>query len=141
TDHRWQLGYAIVGGAQLILAVCFVLTRNWWLGSHGTKSEATIEAERVSSVATLRLPVVWLSLMVFFVCTGIEAAAGTWAVTLLTESRGVSMTTAGVLVSIYWSSLTTGRLISGIVIGFVAAHRLLQFSIAGIAFGSAVIWL
>src|SRR5262245_48900808 len=75
----WQWGYAIVGGGQLTLAICFGLTLRQWNGDN--RVDNTSLSERVivaSSVSTLRLPVVWFSTAIFFVYTGIEAAAGAW---------------------------------------------------------------
>ena len=140
--HSWQRGYAIVGIWQLLLAFCFLLTRRWW--------PKTIEAQETSAsgnmhvaggLTTLRMPIVWLSVAVFFIYTGIEAAAGVWAYSLFIESRAVSMVTAGTWVSLYWGGLTVGRLLSGIAVGFVSVHRLLRWSIIGVAVGAALVWL
>jgi fucose permease len=141
--HPWQRGYAVVGGWQLLLAVGFGLTRKFWPpASAGPPEQSASNATgRVSNFRTLKLPVVWLSIAVFFVYTGIEAAAGTWAYSLFTEARAVPMITAGMWVSIYWGSLTVGRLLSGIVVGFVPPPRLLRCCMYGIALGAALIWL
>jgi fucose permease len=139
----WQLGYAIVGGWQLLLALCFVATRRKWPAPGADLSDRSISLSKngASTLGTLRLPVVQLSAAVFFVYTGIEAAAGTWAFSLFTESRAVRVMTAGTWVSIYWGALTVGRIVSGFVVGFVPAHRLLRFCIIGIAMGATLIWL
>ncbi len=138
----WQRGYAIVGGGQLLLAFCFALTRRRWSDeSADRENPAPASSPSASAIATLRLPVVWLSVAVFFVYTGVEAAAGAWAYTLFTEARGVSMMAAGPWVSVYWGALTVGRLLSGFVVGFVSVNRLLRFCIAGIAIGAALVWL
>ncbi|HSB10151.1 MAG TPA: MFS transporter [Blastocatellia bacterium] len=140
--HRWQLGYAIVGGGQLFLAICFGLTRKQWLTipARSPERSAVKQNERVSNLTTLRLPVVWLGAAVFFLYTGIEAAAGTWAYSLFTEARGVPMMVAGMWVSIYWGSLTAGRLLAGFFAGFVPAHRLLLSCMVGIALGATLVW-
>lgn len=39
--------------------------------------------------ATLRQRGAWLSILMFFLYTGIEVTLGLWAYTLLTESRGL----------------------------------------------------
>ncbi|HST22358.1 MAG TPA: MFS transporter [Blastocatellia bacterium] len=138
----WQRGYQVVGLWQLLLAICFILTRKWWPKQNATEQTSPSANPRAaSSLSTLRLPVVWLSVAVFFVYTGVEAAAGTWAYTLFTESRAVSMTTAGMWVSIYWGSLTVGRLLSGIIVAFVPVRLLLRYSIITIAIGAALLWL
>jgi fucose permease len=139
--HPWQRGYAVVGASQLLLAVCLGLTRKWWLKPAASERRASESVIRVPNISTLRLPVVWLSIGVFFLYTGIEAAAGVWAFTLFTESRGVPMMTAALWVSIYWGGLTVGRLLAGIAVRFVSANRLLRFCVAGMALGAGVIWL
>ena len=139
-DHPWQRGYAVVGAWQLALAFCFLVTRRWWPVVSTKAAAPTVKVTRASNINTLKLPAVWLSVAVFFVYTGIEAAAGTWAYSLFTEARGVSMMTAGAWVSVYWGGLTAGRLLSGVVAGFVPAHRLVRWSIIGIALGAGLIW-
>jgi fucose permease len=139
---RWQHGYAIVGGAQLLLALCFALTRRWWPTTGSAPSRApSAAAPSRSSVDTLRRPVVWMSMAVFFVYTGVEAAAGTWAYSLFTEARGLAMHTAGMWVSVYWAALTAGRLLSGVVVSAVSVERLLRGCMIGIVLGAGLVWL
>ncbi len=138
--HPWQRGYAAVGAGQLALAFCFLMTRRWWPSVTSKNAPSSAHVTRASNIATLRLPAIWFGVAVFFIYTGIEAAAGTWAYSLFTEARGVSMMTAGVWVSIYWGALTAGRLLSGVVAGFVPAHRLVGWCIIGVALGAELIW-
>lgn len=138
----WQYGYAIVGAWQLLLAICFSLTRKHWPdASKSQESEKTTSINATSNLETLRLPVVWLSIAVFFVYTGIEAAAGAWAYTLFTEARQVPMMMAGIWVSVYWGGLTAGRLLSGFITSYVTVDHLLRFCVIGIVAGAALIWL
>jgi fucose permease len=142
--HPWQRGYLIVGGWQLLLALCLALTRNQWRttrASGALKNSTSIAVARVSNLRTLKLPVVRLSMAVFFVYTGIEAAAGYWAYTLFTESRAVRVMTAGIWVSFYWGSLTVGRLLSGLVVEHISIHMLLRVCLVSIALGATLIWL
>lgn len=142
--HPWQRGYLIVGGWQLLLALCFALTRKLWptTGANSAlKGSSSIAVARVSNLRTFKLPVVRLSIAVFFVYTGIEAAAGYWAYTLFTESRAVPLTTAGMWVSVYWGCLTAGRLLSGLVVEYIPIRTLLRACLFGIALGATLIWL
>src|SRR5215471_2768445 len=82
----------------------------------------------------------WLSMAVFFVYTGLEAAAGTWVYSLFTEARAITSGTAGMWVSVYWGSLTIGRLASGIVVGFVPVSVLLRLCLITAALGAVLIW-
>jgi fucose permease len=138
----WRWGYALVGFGQLALAVCFSLTRRQWSNGSAAQDASTPEPVRAASnISTLRLPVVWLSIAVFFVYTGIEAAAGAWAYSLFTEARAVPAGTAGMWVSAYWGTFTVGRLVSGLMAGFTSTPRLLRLCLIGIALGAAMIWL
>src|SRR4030095_7946499 len=84
----WRWGYAAVGLGQLALAVCFALTQRLWADSRETREPVSSPYAPTASVgSTLRLPVVWLSVAVFFIYAGVEAAAGAWAYSLFTESR------------------------------------------------------
>lgn len=136
----WQWGYAIVGLWQVLLAGCFVLTRRWWQSDHDPH-EAPKPVPTMSTGDTLRLPVMWLSIAMFFIYTGLEAAAGTWAFSLLHEARAMPMHTAGMWVSVYWGGLTVGRLVSGVLIGIIPLHLFLRGCIIGIACGAGLIWL
>jgi fucose permease len=104
-------------------------------GEPGT--EALNEATRASSGwAALRHPRVGLQVAVFFVYSGTEIAAGQWSYTVLTESRGVEATTAGVWVSLYWASLLAGRIVLGFVVERVGTVRLLRFGTVGAVVGT-----
>jgi fucose permease len=146
----WQAGYAIVAVWQLTLALCFALTLKWWRApsaeesieqstGHSTRQGAAAPA-RATSACPLGLPAARLSIAVFFLYTGLEAAAGTWAYSLFTESRGVAASGAGLWTSVYWAALTVGRVASGAVIGLVPARFLLRFSIIGLVFGASLVW-
>lgn len=138
--HPWQRGYALVGIWQLLLAACFGLTTRWWPKRSESERLSSGTVTRHSNASTLKLPVMWMSIAVFSLYTGIEAATGVWAYTLFTESRGVPMTTAGLWVSIYWGGLAVGRLLGGVAVSFASADRLLRWCVAGMALGAAVIW-
>jgi fucose permease len=138
----WQSGYAIVGGGQLVLAACFGLTLRRWNGEHRSDGASLPEPViAASNASTLRLTVVRYSTAIFFVYTGIEATAGAWAYSLLTESRGVPMMTAGVWVSLYWGALTMGRILSAMIAGRLSVRLLLRCCIAGQAAGALLVWL
>jgi len=109
--------------------------------SNALKISSSDAVARASNLSTLKLPVVRLSIAVFFVYTGIEAAAGYWACILFTESRAVPVRTAGVWLSIYWGSLTVGRLLFGLVVEHISIHRLLRVCLVSIAMGATLIWL
>lgn len=141
--RAWQLGYAIVGVGQLALALCFGLTRRQWSNSDNSETQPAATAEtasRASLFSTLRLPLVWLSVAAFFFYTGIEAAAGAWAYSLLTEARAIPLMTAGLWVSIYWGGLTAGRVVSALLARRVPVRAWLRGCLIGQAVGAILLW-
>ena len=134
----WQWGYGLVGIGQFALAMCFGLTYKHWPAPQPPST--TTESQTPSHIQTLRLPAMRLSIVAFFVYTGVEAAVGTWTYSLFTEARAVPIHTAGLWVSIYWASLTVGRLLCGLIVNLMPIDRLLRFCIIGVGLGMALIW-
>jgi fucose permease len=137
--HSWRLGFLIVGVAQLLLASCFVLTRNQWHAHPGDGHP--VPTASASLVRTLGLASAWLSMLLFFLYTGLELCAGQWLYTLLTEARGMQPAPAGVWVSVYWGSLSVGRLLSGVIVARIAVRTLLRLCMFGVMVGVVLLWL
>jgi fucose permease len=136
----WRAGYWIVGAAQLALALCFGLTRQLWRDS-APLAHAAEPSRGVRLAATLRLPIAWTGILLFFIYTGAEIATGQWVYSLLTESRGVPAAQAGAWVSLYWASLTIGRILFGFLVQRVAPTTLLRWCMAGAVLSALLIWL
>lgn len=137
----WRWSYVIVGTAQLLLALAFLRLRRRWdevaaLG--GAAKERTAPARGRD---TLRQPVVWLGMAVFFFYTAVEVATAQWSYSLLTLGRGVPETTAGLLVSLYWGSLMVGRVLFGIVADRVPLVPALRGRILASIAGALLLWL
>jgi len=142
SGHAWQLGYGAVAAGQFALALCFGATRKWWpKATAHDEHHPSDDRPSTPRAGVWRLPAVWLSVAIFFVYCGIEAAAGAWPYSLFTEARGVSMVTAGGWTSAYWGCFTAGRIISGFTTDHISAGRLLRLSIVGIAVGAALLWV
>ncbi|MBC8077634.1 MAG: MFS transporter, partial [Chloroflexales bacterium] len=135
-----RAGYAIVAVVQLALAAAFVLTRQRW-DRPSSAASGQPPTPGAPLAATLRLPLVWLAIALFFVYTGMEVATGNWAFSLLTEARGVSPALAGTWVSLYWASLTLGRILFGFLVQWVAPHTLLRWCMAASVLGALLIWV
>jgi fucose permease len=85
--------------------------------------------------------VVGLSVLLFFVYTGVETAVGQWSYTLFVEGRGVAPQSASLWVSCYWGALAVGRVLAGIVANRLSATTLVRIGAAGMLVGAALIWL
>ena len=134
-DQSWRWGYVIVGFVLLLMMVVFVITRDLWGNGAHHQGESTVAAP-VREV--LRHPMVWLSVVIFFFCTGVEFTGGQWAYTVMRERFGQSAGVASLWAGLYWGALAVGRLTLGMVSARVGTARMVQISIAGNIFGSVL---
>jgi fucose permease len=134
----WRWSYAIVAATLLLAGLLFALTWNaWQMSQQETQKSAS---NQVRALDTLRLPAAWLGILMFLFFTGLEAAGGQWPYTLFTEGRGIDPTAAGLWVSVYWASLTVGRILFGIIATRIGTTALLRLAMLGCILGAALIW-
>jgi fucose permease len=140
--QSWRWGYVVVVVLQGLLAACFGLTRDQWKSTASAQTEPGVDspAHKASGINTLRLPVAWLGIALFIVHPGIQFTAGQWAYSLFTEARAVAASTAGLWISVYWGSLTVGRLVLGGIADRLGVDTLLRICIIGILLWSLVLW-
>ena len=140
--NTWHTGYRIVGGFQLFLAACFVLTLPMWTDNN--KATAHDEPKKLTDYKTpmsetLRQPIVWISIFLFFMYVGAEGALGTWIYTLLTESRGIAPTVAGFWAGSYWGTFTIGRIIAGLFAKRIGINKLVNGGLIGALIGAVLL--
>lgn len=144
--QSWHFGYRTVGVFQLALALCFVLTLGMWTRNQpapddSAEPEKLLTDYKTPMSVTLRTPQVWLSMFLFFLYVGAETSLGTWAYSLLTESRGVDQTLAGFFAGSYWFTFTIGRILAGIVANRVGVDKLVFGGLGGALLGAGLlIW-
>jgi len=148
----WRWGYALIAALLAGMSVCFALTvRLWTFAEDGDTTDAlerdaratstSASATSISLLDALGRRAVLLNVASFFVYTGLEATAGQWSYSLLTESRGIAMTTAGIAVGTYWGGLTVGRLLFGVLARAHAPARLLKAALLGTPLATIVLWV
>jgi fucose permease len=131
----WQATYGILGVAIVLLTVTFFLNRQAWQDG-GSKLGEEARHETPGTVGeALRHPVVWAQMLAFYIYTGVEATAGSWGFTLLSQYREVSVGLAGTAVTCYWGALTVGRFLLGAIANHVGVYRLLGLGAATMALG------
>jgi fucose permease len=128
----WRGAYLLVAGLEVVLAVTFLLTRPQW-----QVPEAPAQAERAGEPSRPLLLI--LSLLAFFLYTGIEMAAGQWSYSLLI-ARGTPGAAAALAVSAYWGMLCVGRLVIGVLPWRMGPRTVIAASFA-VALAGAVLFL
>jgi len=131
-DLSWRVGYGVAAGIQVVIGICFLLTVKQWRTIAVESETAEVSGKEING----RLLLLWLSITLFFLYAGVEVTAGQWSFTLYTEARGVGLATAGTWVSIYWGSLTLGRLLFGFVVNYIGATTTLRACMIGVILGA-----
>ena len=140
-DIDWRWGFVIIVLLQLCLALYFALNRKSWSSDLLYDDAKNGAQERARSTATLSILAVWLGIIVFIFSTGVEISVGQWSFTLFSEFREVGVARAGLWVSIFWGSLTFGRILFGFITDRIGATRLLRLGMSGMLLGLVLYWL
>lgn len=122
----WRGGYALVGGMLLVMTTLFIATRRSW--SDSTLDEHGQTVPRISLIETLRVPLVWMQIVLFFIYVGLEFTVGQWTFTVLTESRQFPAEIAGPLASGYYASIGIGRIVAGLITTRIGIDSLLRYA-------------
>ncbi len=142
--NSWRVGYRVVGGFQFFMAACFVLTLSLWNARDGAPKESEPEKKltdyNTPMGETMRQAKVWLSVLLFFLYVGAEVTLGTWAYSLLTESRGVPPQIAGFWAGSYWATFTIGRILAGVYAKRMGINTLVQGGVVLAFIGAILLW-
>ncbi|RBP83617.1 MFS transporter [Marinomonas rhizomae] len=138
-SQNWRLGYGVLAVILLVMAVVFVLSRHLWESDKHIPKKADIQADdtpAITQLQALKHPVIRFQIVFFFLYSGIEVGVGQWAFTVMTESRGISLASAGTWVAVYWGTLAFGRAIFGFLVERFSVDQLLRLCLAGVAVGA-----
>jgi fucose permease len=131
THHSWRLALLTIAVLQALLCAWALASAHW-----PSLSEPPREGDQRLRLSAPLL----LGILAFFLYTGVEWAAGQWSYTVLTQDRGYATATAGLLVSLYWTGLTAGRLAGGAVGLRLATPALLLSGIGLTVLASGLFW-
>lgn len=130
----WRIAFAVLAIGQVVYgAGLWFFARPLIVSTGATPTRLAASHPRSATL-------VW-SVAVFFLYAGLATGLGTWTFAYLTEERGLSDTTGGLVVTAYWVGFTISRLILGAVGDRVDSTRLLRWSVAATTVGVAVFWL
>ena len=136
----WQWAFAVVALVFGVQAVLVRLNPNVWDLDPAAARDEPESTSKAGLVTTMRLPVVWLSVLVFFLYTGTEISTAQWSFTLFTLARGVPELTASTWIGIYWGIFTLGRIFFGLIANRVRLDPILRLALVLAALGAALLW-
>lgn len=133
----WRVGYGAVLGFIAVLTVVFLFARGSWrsqlLHSDG------VPAKRRRVIDVLRMPVVLMGILMFFLYAGLEATPGQLGLVLFTQGRGLSEEIASLWVGYYWASFTIGRIFFGAIITRVNTLLLFRLCVLATLLGALLL--
>jgi fucose permease len=137
----WRWGYLGIATFFVVLVGVLVLMLVSWEPPVSASSSVSAPQRRAAIMATLRSPLVWLSILMFMIYASAEVIPGQWGFDIFTQVRGVDQPTAGTLVSIYWGTFTVGRIFFGFITPRFKTTVLQRVCILAMVFGAAWLWI
>jgi fucose permease len=127
----WRTGYIVIGSVQLSLAVVFLVTLRLWdaVPTRHIESAANPRGAARLPTALANSEAGWLSAVIFSIYVAVEGTTGLWAASILVEARGLSLAAAGLCTTIFYGSITTGRIVVGFVVDRWGARRLVALGV------------
>lgn len=136
--YSWRNGYMIIGGIQLMLVLILFFSLPLWKQN---KQKASKESDdRTTSFgAVIKQKGVFFALLSFFFYVGLEGVIFLWGSSYLIEVKSLSVGTASFIVSIFFASLTIGRMISGFITFWLSNQKLLLYSEIALLLGIFIV--
>lgn len=131
----WRAPYVICTVLTAASVIVLLRTRAGFSIAKTTPEITALDRDVVGSSRLQGLMIAWFALYV-----GVEIAVGTWSYTLLTESRGYSDGSAGVLTALYWGGLMAGRFVLALVGNRIRPEQTLRLSTAAAVLAIIVLW-
>lgn len=138
-SQNWRLGYAVIAIILFSMTLVFLFSRHLWESDKHAPKKADVfldDLVPVTQLQALKHPIIRFQIAFFFLYSGVEVGVGQWAFTVMTESRGISLASAGTWVAVYWGALAFGRAIFGFLVERFSVDQLLRLCLAGMACGA-----
>lgn len=141
---RWNGGYQIISGMQLILTVILFVTLPLWqkgrfkADNHETHASGQAPAERTFKQLICRRGVKEVMLCFFCYCA-VEATAGMWAASYCTMDRGISAEQAASWASLFYIGITAGRFVCGFMTMWINDRNMIRIGQALMVLGIIVV--
>lgn len=106
----WRAPYVACVAVTSLSVIVLVRFRAGFGAAETTTEIAAMDVDFAGSSRIQGLMIAW-----FAVYVGAEVAVGSWSYTMLTEARGYTDVSAGILTAFYWGGLMAGRLLLALV--------------------------
>jgi fucose permease len=129
----WRIAYLVVSLILAILAILVVATFKWWQPQ--VREDKKIKPI-ISIKEALRSSDARSSIAIFFTYVHLETLFAVWVPSYMFITKQVSLSTAALYTTIYYLSLTIGRMLSGIFANRINSKKLIKYGISLILIGT-----
>ncbi|NLW32888.1 MAG: MFS transporter [Fibrobacter sp.] len=136
----WRTGYRLVGSFQIALVIVLLVSIPLWDKVKARKTDTVESDGHLSLSSALKIRGVKLALLVFLFYCGVEANMILWAGSYLYMSRGMEPPLAASWVSLFLTSITAGRFLTGFLTFKVSNNRMILTGIL-IIFAGVILML
>jgi len=134
----WRNGYLIIGLIQVLVVIILFLSLPLWKQNE-KKTEKESEESTTSIKTVLKQKGVLFSLLSFVFYVGVEGIIFLWGSSYLIEIKSFSIATASFIISLFFASLTVGRILSGFITFWLSNQKLLYISEISLLIGILVV--
>lgn len=149
----WRIGYISVAAVQLTLALVFLVTLKLWNMHAPVQKALQKQQQQDRDQAASKVPLtlqkrllgglhevfhrkgLLSGMLLFFFYVGSETSVGLWSVSYLRTARDVSVANAGLWISIFYGSITVGRILVGFVVEKIGTRTVVRIGSAVSAVG------
>ena len=136
---NWRGGYQLIAAIVLVVAAIIGISLSLWR-SKNIKEEHTAlhnkSTHRKSGLNLIRQRNVFLSIIAFPIYIAVEMGVGVWLASYLIEGRGLDKLNVGLIISLFYVSITIGRLIAGIFANSMPIQKLMNMGLSLMFIGS-----
>lgn len=110
SDAGWRAGYVFTAVVLSFIALAVFLSRKIWVN----KGNSSKEKVYISNKEALKIPFMKSALMAFLFFSYIELTTGLWISSYFVYGLGISKYYAALITALFYSSITAGRIITGL---------------------------
>ncbi len=137
---EWRVGYRVIAGLQLAIAIIVLLTLNKWKtnkeADNSQKSKEPVPEKKL--IDLLKIKGVVTSILSLGLYCSAEFILGTWGATYAVNVFAITPDEAALWISLYFGGIMIGRIISGFVSLKVGDNTLIVGGIISCLFGIVI---
>jgi fucose permease len=127
SQNSWRLGYVIIGG--ILLAIALVILLSFPLWKKEVKADREETHAHITIKAIFKTRGVVSSILIFLFYVHLESLGGQWIASYFYIQKALTYAEAALFTTAFYSALTLGRIASGVVSNRLSPKTLIRIGI------------